>query len=200
MADHIRKLAALVGSRICHDLISPIGAIQNGVELLAMEGHSGPEMALIEDSVMNASARVRYMRIAFGIAAEGQPVSRPEIQSILADMSRAGRVRYDWTLTQDCARSDAQHVFLAMMCLEAAMPRGGTILARGDDAHWLITGPAEDDRPSPALWSMLTGAEGVDPLPAQVQFALLPEILKDTGAQVEILRASSGLTLRLPRA
>jgi histidine phosphotransferase ChpT len=149
---------------------------------------------------MNASARVRYMRIAFGIASEGQPVSRPEIQSILADMSRAGRVRYDWTLTQDCARSDAQHVFLAMMCLEAAMPRGGTILARGDDAHWLITGPAEDDRPSPALWSMLTGAEGVDPLPAQVQFALLPEILKDTGAQVEILRASSGLTLRLPRA
>ncbi len=45
-------LAALVGSRICHDLISPIGAIGNGVELMMMEGAAkGPEMALITESV-----------------------------------------------------------------------------------------------------------------------------------------------------
>ncbi|MGB2202346.1 MAG: hypothetical protein ACPH5G_13525, partial [Pseudooceanicola atlanticus] len=57
MASHTRTIATLIGSRICHDLISPIGAIQNGIELLTMEGKTGPEVALIEDSVRNASAR-----------------------------------------------------------------------------------------------------------------------------------------------
>ena len=67
------NLAALVGSRICHDLISPIGAINNGLELLGMSGDmSGPELELISDSVANANARIRFFRIAFGAAANSR--------------------------------------------------------------------------------------------------------------------------------
>ena len=51
-------LSALIGSRICHDLISPIGAIGNGVELLMMEGRAGPEVALIAESVAAANAQI----------------------------------------------------------------------------------------------------------------------------------------------
>ena len=59
------NLAALIGSRICHDLISPIGAINNGLELLGMTGSSeGPELQLITDSVGSATARIRFFRIA----------------------------------------------------------------------------------------------------------------------------------------
>jgi len=51
------SIAVLIGSRICHDLISPIGAITNGLELLNMAGEAnGPEMSLIGESVGNASA------------------------------------------------------------------------------------------------------------------------------------------------
>ena len=54
------NLSALIGSRICHDLISPIGAINNGLELLGMTTRqAGPEMALISESVENAAARIR---------------------------------------------------------------------------------------------------------------------------------------------
>ena len=61
--------ATLIGSRICHDLISPIGAINNGIELIEMGSTaSTPEMTLISESVVNASARIRYFRIAFGAA------------------------------------------------------------------------------------------------------------------------------------
>ena len=68
-------LAALIASRICHDLISPIGAIGNGVELLAMEpGGPRPEMALISESVANANARIRFFRICFGQASSDQLV------------------------------------------------------------------------------------------------------------------------------
>ncbi|MEP3017383.1 MAG: histidine phosphotransferase, partial [Tateyamaria sp.] len=54
------NLGALIGSRICHDLISPIGAINNGLELLGMSNErEGPELDLISESVGNASARIR---------------------------------------------------------------------------------------------------------------------------------------------
>ena len=57
-------IAALVGSRICHDLISPIGAIGNGVELIGLtENTSSPELALISESVDNANARIRFFRV-----------------------------------------------------------------------------------------------------------------------------------------
>ena len=54
------NLYELIGSRICHDLISPIGAIANGVELLGMSGagETGPELDLINQSVDNASALI----------------------------------------------------------------------------------------------------------------------------------------------
>jgi histidine phosphotransferase ChpT len=77
-------LAALVGARICHDLISPIGAIGNGMELLALSGvPPSPELELIEDSLRNAMARVQFFRIAFGAAEAGQVVSRSEILDTL---------------------------------------------------------------------------------------------------------------------
>ena len=65
MALNNLDLAALVSSRICHDLISPIGAINNGLELLNMSGlaHDGPEIQLIGDSVKSARARIRFFRI-----------------------------------------------------------------------------------------------------------------------------------------
>ena len=72
MAQTELDLAALISSRICHDLISPIGAINNGLELLGMSGQSldTPEMSLINESVQNASARIRFFRIAYGAASE----------------------------------------------------------------------------------------------------------------------------------
>jgi histidine phosphotransferase ChpT len=90
-------LAALIASRICHDLISPIGAIGNGVELLAMEpGGERPEMALISESVANANARIRFFRVCFGQAASEQRIARSEVTSILGDLGRGGRISYVW--------------------------------------------------------------------------------------------------------
>jgi len=93
MPSNTSDLTSLIGSRICHDLISPLGAISNGVELLSMNGAPiGPEMSLISESVENANARIRFFRIAFGSANETQDVGQKEIQSILHDMSRGGRL------------------------------------------------------------------------------------------------------------
>lgn len=197
MSENIQRLAALVGSRICHDLISPIGAIQNGVELLAMEGRAGPEMDLIDDSVKNASARVRFMRVAFGLAGQDQPISQAEVAGTLADMGRGGRTKYDWTLSEDCLRRDAQMVFLAMMCLDSAMPRGGVIVAGRDGSGWAVTGPAQADRPDTEMWEVLSGRSSAEPLPAHVQFMMLPIIAAEAGQTITTLPKDGAVTIRI---
>ena len=106
-------LMSLLGSRICHDLISPLGAIGNGVELLAMSGTAaGPEMALISESVENANARIRFFRVAYGAAAEGQSLSRGEIVEILAGLGRSGRTTIQWQVEGPVPRRAAKLAFL----------------------------------------------------------------------------------------
>ena len=74
------NINALIGSRICHDLINPLGAISNGIELLEMAGVAqGPEMSLVSDSVENATAKLKMLRLAFGAASPDQTVSRQEV-------------------------------------------------------------------------------------------------------------------------
>lgn len=199
MAQDTQTLATLIGSRICHDLISPVGAIQNGIELLTMEGQSGPEMALIADSVANATARIRFLRVAFGTAGGGQVIGVGEIRSILADMSQAGRVQFHWTGEEDCPRAGLQMLFLAMMCLESAMPRGGVVATLREAEGWAIRAPADRTRPDPHLWTQLCGGDGpAEVQPAHVQFPLLAALLQARGRQAELTEEEEAVVIRLP--
>ena len=171
-------LAALLGSRICHDLISPIGAIGNGVELLMMDGSAkGPEMALISESVANANARIRYFRVAFGASGGDQRIARAEVQGILADLTRGSRLQIDWKSPVELPRREVKLVFLLIQCLETAMAYGGRIsIERNDTGRWLILGTHGKLKVDPALWEVLSNpAASVEIGPAQVQFALAPD-------------------------
>ena len=111
MSDDRAALAALVGSRLCHDLISPISAIQNGLELIALEQASAapaPEMQLIQDSCTNATARIRLFRVAFGSAGSEQVMSSRDMADILAGVTQGGRIAASWTLSEDLPRFEAQ--------------------------------------------------------------------------------------------
>lgn len=174
-------ITALVGSRICHDLISPLGAIGNGVELLSMSGvgHS-PEMALIAESVDNANAKIRFFRIAYGGATEDQQISRPEITSTLSAAARGGRLSYFWEAVGNQPRRDVRIAFLLLQCFESAMPRGGDITVRKGHDGWELIAESGSFRVEQPLWdSLINPRARVSVNPAQVQFALLPEVLAD---------------------
>jgi histidine phosphotransferase ChpT len=153
--DGAQDLNALIGSRICHDLISPLGAIGNGVELLALSGlQSSPEVALIAQSVDSANARIRFFRVAFGAAEPEQSLGRSEIGAILGGLSETGRTRIAWGPEDSVARPVVKLAFLLILCLESTMPRGGRItVARGAD-HWRITGESERLRIEPDHWNI----------------------------------------------
>ncbi|MFN4128671.1 MAG: histidine phosphotransferase family protein [Paracoccaceae bacterium] len=169
-------LTALLGSRICHDLISPIGAIGNGVELLMMDGMgSSPELALIVDSVANANARIRFFRVAFGAAgASEQRIGQTEVVSILSDLTRGGRLVMDWHSPADLSRREVKLAFLAILCLESAMPHGGSLSIERGESRWTLRGAAARLRVDAELWELLSNpAATVDIGPGQVHFALL---------------------------
>jgi histidine phosphotransferase ChpT len=169
-------LAALLGSRLCHDLVSPLGAIGNGVELLALSGtDQGPELALISESINNANARIRFFRVAFGAAAADQRIGRPEVESVLSDVTRGTRLFIDWQVPGDQARREVKLAFLAIQCLESAMPWGGRITVAIDGRNWSVSGSATKLKPLD-LWPEQGQAPATEALsPALVQFGLLPE-------------------------
>ncbi len=182
-------LAALIGSRICHDLISPIGAIGNGVELLMMDGSAQTaEMALISESVAQANARIRYFRIAFGAAdLRDQRVARAEVQSILSDQTRGGRLGITWTSAAELPRVEVKLAFLLLMCLENALPFGGRIAVTQEGARWFIAAEADRIRKDDAAWTHLTdpGAP-FEATPGRVHFALVPGELARTGRSLSV--------------
>ena len=181
-------LTALVGSRICHDLISPLGAIGNGVELLALTGGrgGGAEIALISESVASANARIRFFRVAFGAAEAGQSMGRGEIVSILEDAGRTGKVRVGWRVPGDVTRPEAKLAFLLLQCFETAMPFGGDVEVRSERGRWSMIGRAEKLRADPALWGALAEAATEAPMtPAQVHFALAPEVARRLDRRLE---------------
>ena len=176
-------LNALVGSRICHDLISPLGAIGNGVELMTMTGaNASPEMALIAESVSNANARIRFFRVAFGAASPGQSLGRAETAAILADITKGSRLKVQWNGKSDSLRAEVKLAFLLFQCFESAMPYGGELVITQHDAGWTMDGTADKLRIVPETWGLIS-----DPHPpteisaAEVQFALIPELAQRMG-------------------
>ncbi|MEL0435440.1 histidine phosphotransferase family protein [Phycobacter sp. K97] len=187
MAVDNEDLPALIGSRICHDLISPIGAINNGLELLGMSGQvSGPEMELISDSVTNANARIRFFRIAFGAAGD-QQMGRAEIVSVLDDISKGGRLAFQWAPLEGASRSEVRMALLAALCLESALPYGGTVTILCADGHWTVIGEGRKVNMDEALWARLTDKTAeIEVTPAQVQFALLPLAAEQAGRSIRV--------------
>lgn len=182
-------LTALVGSRICHDLISPLGAIGNGVELLELTGGrgGGAEIALISESVASANARIRFFRIAFGAAEAGQSMSRSEVTSVLEDAGRANKVKVGWRVPGDVTRAEAKLAFLLLQCFETAMPFGGGVEVRAERGRWSMVGQADKLRADPAIWGVLAENDGAAHVtPAQVHFALAPDLARRMGRRLQV--------------
>lgn len=189
-------LAGLVAARLCHDLISPIGAIGNGVELMGMAGAGGPEAALVADSAAQASARVRFLRVAFGPAGEGARMGRAEVAGLLADVARGGRLSFDWQAGIEAARADVRRAFLALMCCEHALPAGGQIVIARGEAGWRVAGSGRRLRIEAPLWDWLAGRGAAPDLgPGQVQFALLRADAAAAGLALRVETGEEGVAV-----
>ncbi len=118
------RVAELICSRLCHDLISPISAINNGIELIAEVGDEARPDAdlLIADSARNASRRLRAFRYAYGLA--GQDVKLDEIRSVALAYFEDTKVNIDWPPTSVDMPAGSGKVILNLLLLTPDIVRG----------------------------------------------------------------------------
>ncbi|MGR3485101.1 MAG: histidine phosphotransferase family protein [Paracoccaceae bacterium] len=195
-----QDMAALVGSRICHDLVSPLGAIGNGLELLGMSGpgHS-PELDLIADSVRDATARIRLLRVAFGAHGSDQLMSAREASGILAGVAERGRYVYGWRVEEVLHRDLVRVAFLTVLCLEATIPAGGTVVVSQDGAGLTVEATGRTDaRACQSVWDGIARGEAPAAVSAaQVQFALLPAAVAAQSMRLDWQAEGPVMTVRL---
>ncbi|MBR3372351.1 MAG: histidine phosphotransferase [Rhodobacteraceae bacterium] len=170
----VLELAELLTSRICHDLISPLGAIGNGVELMTMAGVAdGPELGLIAESVATANSRIRLFRCALGAATQGQTITAAEINALLADYGRTTRHWTEFDINQDLPRQEVKLLLLVLMCLETALPWGGAVHVTRSASGYALTAEADRIRYDADLWTILRNTATKDGVrPATVHFVV----------------------------
>lgn len=125
-------LSALLCSRLCHDLISPVGAFSNGIEILADE--EDPTMRqevfkLLGQSVQQAGARLMFFRMAFGAGGGfGDNSPADSVRDTLSAYFAGGKIAIDWKVSQGELDRDTVKIVLNLALLAAdALPRGGGI-------------------------------------------------------------------------
>lgn len=180
-------LNALLGSRICHDLISPLGAIGNGVELLQMTGMGdSAEMTLIADSVEAANARVRLFRIAFGAAEDGQVLSRAELRAVTGHIGADRRMQIDWTPPERLDRRQAKLAILLLLAAETLLPYGGRVEMLTDGDRISLGLAAERMRRDRELLSQLTEPGAALPEASEIHFPLARIAAATIGRQISV--------------
>jgi histidine phosphotransferase ChpT len=126
------ELAALMCSRVCHDVISPVGAITNGLEVLADE--DDPEMKahameLITKSAAQASAKLQFARLCFGAAGSaGTELDLQDAKSVAEGLMMGERATLSWDAPAATIGKDYVKLLLNMILIGmAAVPRGGDV-------------------------------------------------------------------------
>src|ERR1700689_1485351 len=99
------RVMELLASKICHDLVSPISAINNGVELIEDIGGAVVEeaMQLIGDSAGHASRRLRLFRMAYGRAGSEENMGIKDIRNIAEQYIAGGKITLNWPEDQPVA-------------------------------------------------------------------------------------------------
>ena len=126
-------LASLLCSRLCHDLMSPVGAMNNGLELLADE--HDPEMRqrcmdLLAESAKSAADKLKFFRLAFGAAGGfGSEVDPADAKAVIEPLVTAsGRTTLDWAVPPAFMPKRAIKILLNLVLLaNDALVRGGTL-------------------------------------------------------------------------
>ncbi|QLF71122.1 histidine phosphotransferase [Peteryoungia desertarenae] len=123
-------LAALLCSRVCHDVISPVGAINNGLELLDEGGADADAMDLIRTSALNASVRLKFARLAFGASGSvGASIDTGEAEKAAKDFAAAEKkTEVNWSGPRAIIAKNRVKLLLNLFLVAySSIPRGGSL-------------------------------------------------------------------------
>ncbi|GAB5506712.1 MAG: histidine phosphotransferase [Rhizobiaceae bacterium] len=187
------ELAALLCSRVCHDIISPVGAINNGLELLDEGGADEDAMQLIRASAVNASARLQYARLAFGAAGSaGMQIDTGDAQNVATAFIRNEKPELEWNGVRALLPKNKVKLLLNLLLIaNGAIPRGGKITVNLEDLEtapkFTLTATGPMVRVPPKFLELHSGAKPEEPIDAhavQPYYTLL--LAQEAGMTVSI--------------
>lgn len=196
-------LAALLCSRVCHDLISPVGAIVNGLEVLEEEKDEETRsfaLDLIRKSSATASAKLQYCRIAFGAAgSSGAQIDMGDAETIARGLLEDDKTKLTWNLPRALLPKNRIKLLLNLLLIAGqAIPRGGSItvdaLGTGDSMGFRVAATGPNAKIQPAVPQLLAGDAGGEPLDAhRIQPFYAGLLARECGMQAAI--AMDGATV-----
>jgi histidine phosphotransferase ChpT len=200
------EFASLLCSRLCHDLLSPVGALNNGIELLADE--HDPEMRarcldLLGESARASANKLKFFRLAFGAAGGfGDEVDTREARVAIEGLFGGdGRIQLGWMVDEPAMSKSGLKVLLNLVLIAGdALVRGGR-LDVGAEKHGAgldIVVRAEGSRIvlDPELKRALTGETGEDEIAPRAAAAWLVHCLvSDAGGEVQVADGEDNVVL-----
>ncbi|MFN3930195.1 MAG: histidine phosphotransferase ChpT [Brevundimonas sp.] len=147
-----QALAALVAGKLCHDFISPAGAIRSGLDLLkdpTAQDMRDDAMSLIEASAKKMVALVAFARVAFGASTSTERFSAAELGELVTGLAEGGRATLEWRVESgDYSKAQARALVNLGWLTIGALPSGGAavVSTRRDGDTLQITGLAEGAR------------------------------------------------------
>lgn len=147
-----QELASLIAAKLCHDFISPSGAIMSGLDLLddpTAQDMRDDAMSLIADSARKMVALVQFCRVAFGAATTAERFTGAELTALVDNVVAGGRATLAWSLGDgDFGKPQARALVNLAYLTVGALPMGGaaTVAVRREGAQLVIEGVAEGAR------------------------------------------------------
>lgn len=139
-----QAFAALMASKLCHDLISPVSALGNALELLEME--DDPDMrdaalALLKDGAGQAARRLQFYRLAFGAAGGAFEIDGRDVARRAADYVQDAKPDLDWRVPSGPLSLERTKILLNLTALLAeSLPRGGVVTVAADGNGYQLKG------------------------------------------------------------
>lgn len=200
------EFASLLCSRLCHDLLSPVGALNNGIELLADE--HDPEMRarcleLLAESARASANKLKFFRLAFGAAGGfADEVDTREARAAIEGLFGGdGRIQLGWIVDEPTMSKAALKVLLNLVLMAGdALVRGGRldVGAEKHDAGLDIVIRAEGPRIvlDPELKNVLVGESSEDSIAPRAAAAWLAHsLVKEGGGEIQVLDGDEGMLL-----
>ena len=168
-------LAALLCSRVCHDLISPVGAIVNGLEVLAEEKDEATKtfaLDLIKKSAGTASAKLQFCRIAFGAAGSaGAQIDLGDAETITRGFFEDDKTKLAWNLPRALLAKNRVKLLLNMLLIAGqTIPRGGRLtvdpIGEGESMGFKVSAAGTNAKIPQSIPPLLTGQSGAEAVDA----------------------------------
>ena len=163
-------LAALLCSRVCHDLISPVGAIMNGLEVMEEDKDDAETqtfaMDLIKKSARTASAKLQFCRLAFGAAGSaGAQINSGDAEKVTRGLIEDGKTSITWNLPRVLLPKNRVKLLLNMVLIAGqTIPRGGMItidpVGEGEAMSFKVKATGTNAKLPQAVSALLKGEAG----------------------------------------